>query len=212
MPLRSSHLPRQHLYILDPVLSGVAQFCPPQSLLSVDCCGKGRREQLILASPTNWGRRRSEGSGGPESSGCSRKGQEGAGPRGCRGEGVRSSQARRSPGRALAEGPAGIPGIGAVALLPSGTRTQRFMVFVPLGFDLCEVGQEEVILKTGKQANRRTMHFALQSLLALFGKQPPSAPATRPRTSLAAFGEGGEKQRMWSGQGRAVSKAPLSRA
>lgn len=38
------------------------------------------------------------------------------------------------------------------------------------GFDLCEVGQEEVVLKTGKQANRRTMHFALQSLLALFGK------------------------------------------
>ncbi|XP_075755027.1 tetratricopeptide repeat protein 28 isoform X4 [Pelodiscus sinensis] len=37
-----------------------------------------------------------------------------------------------------------------------------------LGFDLCEVGQEEVILKTGKQANRRTMQFALQSLLALF--------------------------------------------
>ncbi|NXO69818.1 TTC28 protein, partial [Phainopepla nitens] len=37
-----------------------------------------------------------------------------------------------------------------------------------LGFDLCEVGQEEVILKTGKQATRRTMHFALQSLLALF--------------------------------------------
>nr|XP_020025080.1 tetratricopeptide repeat protein 28 isoform X1 [Castor canadensis]XP_020025081.1 tetratricopeptide repeat protein 28 isoform X2 [Castor canadensis] len=37
-----------------------------------------------------------------------------------------------------------------------------------LGFDLCEVGQEEVILKTGKQANRRIVHFALQSLLALF--------------------------------------------
>ncbi|XP_055017627.1 tetratricopeptide repeat protein 28 isoform X1 [Boleophthalmus pectinirostris] len=37
-----------------------------------------------------------------------------------------------------------------------------------LGFDLCEVGQEEVILKTGKLANRRTLHFALQSLLALF--------------------------------------------
>uniref|UniRef100_A0A671NHD0 Tetratricopeptide repeat protein 28 n=1 Tax=Sinocyclocheilus anshuiensis TaxID=1608454 RepID=A0A671NHD0_9TELE len=37
-----------------------------------------------------------------------------------------------------------------------------------LGFDLCEVGQEEVVLKTGKQANRRIMHFALQSLLALF--------------------------------------------
>ncbi|KAL8179961.1 UNVERIFIED_CONTAM: hypothetical protein K2H54_001066 [Gekko kuhli] len=37
-----------------------------------------------------------------------------------------------------------------------------------LGFDLCEVGQEEVILKTGKQASRRTLHFALQTLLALF--------------------------------------------
>ncbi|XP_044282121.1 tetratricopeptide repeat protein 28 isoform X3 [Varanus komodoensis] len=37
-----------------------------------------------------------------------------------------------------------------------------------LGFDLCEVGQEEVTLKTGKQASRRTMHFALQALLALF--------------------------------------------
>ena len=37
------------------------------------------------------------------------------------------------------------------------------------GFDLCEVGQEEVALKTGKLANRRTLHFALQSLLALFG-------------------------------------------
>ncbi|TKS84970.1 Tetratricopeptide repeat protein 28 [Collichthys lucidus] len=37
-----------------------------------------------------------------------------------------------------------------------------------LGFDLCEVGQEEVVLKTGKQASRRIMHFALQSLLALF--------------------------------------------
>ncbi|XP_068430413.1 tetratricopeptide repeat protein 28 [Clinocottus analis] len=37
-----------------------------------------------------------------------------------------------------------------------------------LGFDLCEVGQEEVLLKTGKQASRRVMHFALQALLALF--------------------------------------------
>ncbi|XP_074474121.1 tetratricopeptide repeat protein 28 isoform X1 [Sebastes fasciatus] len=37
-----------------------------------------------------------------------------------------------------------------------------------LGYDLCEVGQEEVLLKTGKQASRRIMHFALQSLLALF--------------------------------------------
>ncbi|XP_062038780.1 tetratricopeptide repeat protein 28 isoform X3 [Lepus europaeus] len=37
-----------------------------------------------------------------------------------------------------------------------------------LGFDLCEVGQEEVTLKTGKQASRRAVHFALQALLALF--------------------------------------------
>lgn len=43
-------------------------------------------------------------------------------------------------------------------------------VCVCAGFDLCEVGQEEVVLKTGKLANRRTLHFALQSLLALFGK------------------------------------------
>lgn len=44
------------------------------------------------------------------------------------------------------------------------------LCFVCKGFDLCEVGQEEVVLKTGKLANRRTLHFALQSLLALFGK------------------------------------------
>lgn len=50
------------------------------------------------------------------------------------------------------------------------SKASAFISFVPPGFDLCEVGQEEVILKTGKQANRRTMHFALQSLLALFGK------------------------------------------
>lgn len=55
-----------------------------------------------------------------------------------------------------------------------------FMFFVPLGFDLCEVGQEEVILKTGKQANRRTMHFALQALLALFGKSSGPAPRAPP--------------------------------
>ena len=43
-------------------------------------------------------------------------------------------------------------------------------VCVCVGFDLCEVGQEEVVLKTGKQASRRILHFALQALLALFGK------------------------------------------
>ena len=39
-----------------------------------------------------------------------------------------------------------------------------------LGFDLMEVGQDEVTLRTGKQANRRSIQFVLQALLALFGK------------------------------------------
>lgn len=80
-------------------------------------------------------------------------------------------------GAPLADGPVGFPyGTvpGALRLssfqdVESSLGKQMFIYFVPLGFDLCEVGQEEVILKTGKQANRRTMHFALQSLLALFG-------------------------------------------
>ena len=33
-----------------------------------------------------------------------------------------------------------------------------------------EVGQSEVTLRTGKQASRRAVQFALQALLALFGK------------------------------------------
>lgn len=39
-----------------------------------------------------------------------------------------------------------------------------------LGFDLCDVGQDKVTLRTGKQANRRNIQFTLQALLALFGK------------------------------------------
>lgn len=39
-----------------------------------------------------------------------------------------------------------------------------------LGFDLMEVGQDQVTLRTGKQANRRNCQFVLQALLALFGK------------------------------------------
>lgn len=69
-----------------------------------------------------------------------------------------------------------------------------FIFFAPLGFDLCEVGQEEVILKTGKQANRRTMHFALQSLLALFGESSAQSPlGMEASTNLAAFLEGEER-------------------
>lgn len=39
-----------------------------------------------------------------------------------------------------------------------------------LGFDLMEVGRNEVTLRTGKLANKRNIQFALQALLALFGK------------------------------------------
>jgi len=42
-------------------------------------------------------------------------------------------------------------------------------LFVP-GFDLIEVGMDEVMLRTGKQANKRSIQFVLQALLALFGK------------------------------------------
>ncbi|XP_044002279.1 tetratricopeptide repeat protein 28 [Aphidius gifuensis] len=44
-------------------------------------------------------------------------------------------------------------------------------LFASLGFDLMEVGQSEVTLRTGKQASRRAVQFALQALLALFDTQ-----------------------------------------
>ena len=37
-----------------------------------------------------------------------------------------------------------------------------------LGFDLAEVGSEDVLLKTGRSANKRQIQFALQALLAVF--------------------------------------------
>uniref|UniRef100_S4RFY9 Uncharacterized protein n=1 Tax=Petromyzon marinus TaxID=7757 RepID=S4RFY9_PETMA len=40
-----------------------------------------------------------------------------------------------------------------------------------LGFDLCEVGKEEVLLRTSGQASRRCLQFSLHSLLALFGER-----------------------------------------
>lgn len=43
-------------------------------------------------------------------------------------------------------------------------------LFASLGFDLMEVGQLEVCLRSGKQASRRAVQFALQALLALFGR------------------------------------------
>ncbi|MGH0142456.1 UNVERIFIED_CONTAM: hypothetical protein FKN15_001905 [Acipenser sinensis] len=64
------------------------------------------------------------------------------------------------------------PAFQALCKLISASETGEQLInrscVLMKSFDLCEVGQEEVVLKTGKQANRRTMHFALQSLLALF--------------------------------------------
>ncbi len=42
-----------------------------------------------------------------------------------------------------------------------------------LGFDLLDVGKDEVTVKAGKQANRRILQFGLQALVAIFGKLPP---------------------------------------
>ncbi|XP_044539008.1 tetratricopeptide repeat protein 28-like [Gracilinanus agilis] len=70
--------------------------------------------------------------------------------------GRRAETAQRAP----VLGPLGSPAMMCAGeLLPASGQWR---------FDLCEVGQEEVILKTGKQANRRTIHFALQALLSLF--------------------------------------------
>ena len=38
-----------------------------------------------------------------------------------------------------------------------------------LGFDLLDVGKDEVTVKAGKQANRRILQFGLQALVAIFG-------------------------------------------
>lgn len=40
-----------------------------------------------------------------------------------------------------------------------------------LGFDLTDVGRDEVLLRTGKQASKRSFEFATQALLALFDTQ-----------------------------------------
>lgn len=44
-----------------------------------------------------------------------------------------------------------------------------FILFLT-GFDLMEVGRDEVMLRMGKQSNKRNIQFALQALLAVFGK------------------------------------------
>ncbi|XP_033099521.1 tetratricopeptide repeat protein 28-like [Anneissia japonica] len=47
-----------------------------------------------------------------------------------------------------------------------------------LGFDLIDVGKEEVLLITGKQVSRRMLNYILQSLLAVF--DPAQAPTSLP--------------------------------
>ncbi|XP_077995250.1 tetratricopeptide repeat protein 28-like [Glandiceps talaboti] len=47
-----------------------------------------------------------------------------------------------------------------------------------LGFDVIDVGKDEVLLHSGKQASKRILYFALQSLLAVF--EPSEALKTLP--------------------------------
>lgn len=47
---------------------------------------------------------------------------------------------------------------------------KRLILLLKLGFDLMEVGIDEVTLRIGKQANKRSIQFVLQAFLALFGK------------------------------------------
>lgn len=60
-----------------------------------------------------------------------------------------------------------------VVEIPLNVRLWRISgcheLLASLGFDLMEVGQDQVTLRTGKQANRRNCQFVLQALLALFG-------------------------------------------
>ena len=57
-------------------------------------------------------------------------------------------------------------------VMPVGVRLWRIPgcheLLASLGFDLQEVGRDEVTLKTGKTANKRQIQFALQALVALF--------------------------------------------
>ncbi|XP_022086210.1 tetratricopeptide repeat protein 28-like isoform X4 [Acanthaster planci] len=54
-----------------------------------------------------------------------------------------------------------------------------------LGFDLIDVGKEEVQLITSKQVSRRMLHYTLQALLAVF--DPASAPKSLPLESFSSM-------------------------
>ncbi|KAI8120441.1 Tetratricopeptide repeat protein 28 [Lucilia cuprina] len=76
--------------------------------------------------------------------------------------------------------PKGSPEIEVSIEIPLSVRLWRVAgcheLLASVGFDLTEVGQDQVTLRTGKQANRRTCQFVLQALLALFDTQ--EAPKT----------------------------------
>lgn len=69
--------------------------------------------------------------------------------------------------------PKGSPEIDTSIEVPLSVRLWRVCheMLASLGFDLMEVGQDQVTLRTGKQANRRNCQFVLQALLALFDTQ-----------------------------------------
>lgn len=71
--------------------------------------------------------------------------------------------------------PKGNPEIDTSIEVPLSVRLWRVSgcheLLASLGFDLMEVGQDQVTLRTGKQANRRNCQFVLQALLALFDTQ-----------------------------------------
>lgn len=76
--------------------------------------------------------------------------------------------------------PKGSPEIESCIEIPLSVRLWRVSgcheLLASVGFDLTEVGQDQVTLRTGKQANRRSCQFVLQALLALFDTQ--EAPKT----------------------------------
>jgi len=66
-------------------------------------------------------------------------------------------------------------GVGVSVQVPVNVKLWRVPgcheLLASLGFDLTEVGKEDVTLKMGKSAHRRQIQFALQALLALFDTQ-----------------------------------------
>lgn len=82
------------------------------------------------------------------------------------------------------------------------------LVFVSLGFDLCEVGQEEVILKTGNSQPDGPCTLRSRALLALFGKSTLQLPGAT-GTALGMVWEGEELSERMSAVCQGMSKNKL---